>query len=582
MEVMKRKGLSTIVGAVFMVIVMVGALNVTLWSMNEQERVTAAVTERANVSLDRLNEQIQIAGVRLDAGKLNMTIVNTGGQSAQLRSMYIINETAMPKQQYRYDLDMAIDGRDSAANIGQSLPFVAKQNTAYSVRVVTEAGVAASTKIAPVSQSAMPMSLYVIPPTVTPGENVTLLYTVTNNSTDSYLSGGITPSIATSCTGCTLTQHVAPPSNVQIGKGTTGLFKWVYKVEGADNTPVTFNATISNAKQGNYVIERGRIEVVDLAQQSSYTEIIVSSTLVQQPGIFLTVPAPFGESADNNSGLWGVAIVNPTEQQMEVSRLVISAISPHSPGSQKIFEKNCPFTAIYPSTSSEWKCEEDNQLEWKDTASPEVVSALSSKSFLLRIEPGNLGASTDEPAFMISVTVYTNMGQFSSVGYSSGMEQKPDGPMINVYLTDTTTESTALQDSHIFAHKNSLPSNTQVTLQVAVADLDTSSGTYLKSGGKLIINIPKGFADVALDSYTGFSGTPTLMSYSDTSTQIVATLASDLGDVSAKEARVLSFTATAPTVPASRIFIMHLLADGETDTNFSVGAFAQIPLQVVP
>ena len=64
--------------------------------------------------------------------------------------------------------------------------------------------------------------------------------------------------------------------------------------------------------------------------------------------------------------------------------------------------------------------------------------------------------------------------------------------------------------------------------------------------------------------------------------QIVATLASDLGDVSAKEARVLSFTATAPTVPASRIFIMHLLADGETDTNFSVGAFAQIPLQVVP
>lgn len=294
---MKRRGLSTIVGAVFMVIVMVGALNVTLWAMKEQERVATAVTEKANVSLDRLNEQIQIASVRLDAGKLNMTVVNTGGQSAQLRSMYIVNETAVPKQQYRYDLDMAIDGRDSTSNVGQSLPFVAKQNTAYSVRVVTEAGVAASAKIAPVSQAALPMSLYVIPPTVTPGENVTLLYTVTNNSTDAYLSGGITPSITTSCTGCTLTQFVAPPSNVQIGKGTTGLFKWVYKVEGPDNTPVTFNATISNAKQGNYVIEKSRIEVVDIAQQSFYTEIIISSDLVQKPEIFVIMPSPFGESA---------------------------------------------------------------------------------------------------------------------------------------------------------------------------------------------------------------------------------------------------------------------------------------------
>lgn len=580
---MRRRGLATVVGAIFMIIVMVGALNVTLWMLQQQDRVGQAMVEKTSGNLDRLNEKIEIANVRIDGSKLNMTITNSGGQPAKLKSLYVVDETAVPRQQYRYDLDIPVDGRDSAKNVGQGVSFTASTTSLYSVKVVTESGNTASSVVTPVSAVALPMSLYVIPPTVTPGENVTLLYSVTNNSTDSYLAGGVTPMLSTSCTGCTLTPYSSPPSNVQIGKGATGLFKWVYKVDGADGTPVMFNATIANARPGNYVIERGRIEIVDLASQSSYTEIIVSSTLVQKPGIFLTVPAPFGESADNNKALWGVSIVNPTEAQMEVSRLVISAISPHSPGSQKIFEKNCSFTAIYPSTSSEWKCEEDNQLEWKDVASPETVSPLAAKSFLVRIEPGNLGASTDEPAFMISVTVYTNMGQFSSVGYSSGMEQKPDGPMVNVYLTDTTTESTAMQDAHIFAHKNNIPSNTQMTsFYVAVADMDTSSGTHFKSGGKLVINVPKGFADVALSSYSGFSGTPTVTPYSDTSTQIVATLASDLGDQSSKEGRVLSFTATTPTVPESRIFIMHVLADGETDTNFSVGAFAQIALQVVP
>jgi archaellum component FlaF (FlaF/FlaG flagellin family) len=579
MEVMKRKGLSTIVGAVFMVIVMVGALNVTLWSMNEQERVTAAVTERANVSLDRLNEQIQIAGVRLDAGKLNMTIVNTGGQSAQLRSMYIINETAVPKQQYRYDLDMAIDGRDSAANIGQSLPFVAKQNTAYSVRVVTEAGVAASTKIAPVSQSALPMSLYVIPPTVTPGENVTLLYTVTNNSTDSYLSGGITPSIATSCTGCTLTQHVAPPSNVQIGKGTTGLFKWVYEVDGADNTPVTFNATISNAKQGNYAIETGRIEVTDISQQSFYTEIIISSDLVQKPEIFVIIPSPFGESAQQ--GLWGITIVNPTSAPMEVSRIVANIFTTHIQTNGKplpIWDEDCDLTGIYPSTG--WLCIQANQLEWKNTASPITIDALSAASFRARIEPSAISQG-DEPAFITSITAFTSMGQFAKTGYS-GSVRDATAPMTNVYMTDTTTPATALQNSHMLGYVGNIAGSSPVTLNVAFADLDSVAGTYIKSGTKLVVTIPKGFDNVAVASYSGFAAAPVVTEYTDGSTQVIATLAEHLGDTSSAEAKVLSITATTPAVPDERIFVLHSLVDGETESNFSVGSFAQIPLQVLP
>lgn len=578
-----------------MVIVMAGALNVTLWMTQQQDRIATAVTEKSGADLNRLNEKIAIADVRIEGGsnnnRLNMTVTNAGGQPARLASIYIVNETAVPKQQFRYDLDIAVDGRNSVKNVGQSLPFTATGTALYSVKVVTRSGNTAAASIAPVSSMALPMSLYVIPPTVTPGENVTLLYTVTNNSTDAYLAKGVTPSLSHSLGGCTpgpgcqLTQYVAPAGSVKLAKGATAMFKWVFKVDAPDNTPVTFNATLAGARAGNYVIEKGRVEVIDLAQQSAYSEIIVSSTLVQRPGIFLTVPAPFGESLDNNKGLWGVTVVNPADANMEVSRIVISAFSPRAGGSQKAFDKNCPNTPIYPSTASEWQCQDENQLEWRDVASPEVVGPLSSKSFLVRVEPGNLGSNADEPALIIVVTVFTSFGQFASAGYSTGMELKPDGPIASVYLTDTAVPATAVDPAHMFAHRNGLQDDTVHTFYVAIADLDTASSTYIKStGARLIINVPKGFTNIALGSFTGFVATPSIVPYADGSTQIVATLSEQVGDSSsgAAEGKVLSFTARAPAVPDERIFIMHLLVDAETNTNFSVGAFSQAALQVVP
>lgn len=579
-----RRGLATVVGAIFMIIVMIGALNVTLWMLQQQDRVGQAMVEKTSGNLDRLNEKIEIANVRIDGSKLNMTVTNNGGQPAKLKSLYVIDETAVPKQQYRYDLDVPVDGRDSAKNVGQAVPFTASTTSLYSVKLITEAGNTASSVITPVSAVALPMSLYVIPPTVTPGENVTLLYTVTNNSTGAYLASGITPMLSYSlpCTpgpGCQLTQYVAPPSNVSIGKGATGLFKWVFKADAPDQTPITFNATINNARQGNYIIEKGRVEVVDLSLQSSYSEIIISSDLVQKPEIFLTVPSPFGDNAQQ--GIWGVTVVNPTDVPMEVSRIVVSIFTPSLDSNQKIFAKTCDFTAIYPSISSEWSCIADNQLEWKDVSNPEVINSLSARSFLVKVKPGSLGTTIDEPAFTISVTVFTSMGQFAKTGYSGAMSNT-NAPVTNVYLTDTTDPATALQNSRMLGYKSGIPGSSSVTLNIAVADLDTSNLKFVKSGTKLVINVPKGFTDVAITSFDGFVDPVSVTPYSDGSTQIVATLAEDLGDTSAQEAKVLSFTATAPVVPDERIFIMHCLLNGETDSNFSVGGFAQVALQILP
>ena len=99
------------------------------------------------------------------------------------------------------------------------------------------------------------------------------------------------------------------------------------------------------------------------------------------------------------------------------------------------------------------------------------------------------------------------------------------------------------------------------------------------------MNVPRGFTNVNIISSTGFD-TPTEVLYLDGSTQIVAILktgasAENLGDLTNGEAKVLTFTAKASIANSTRVYIMHTLLDGETHSNFSVDAVAELALQVL-
>src|SRR6185436_9337012 len=186
----------------FMVLVMLGALNVVLFSVKQQDSINQAVLDKSNTSLARLNEQIAISEVRVtDTNRLNMTVSNSGGATAKLASIYLINETAVPRTQYRYDLDnLPVDGRESVTGIGSSgdIPFHIKSNSKYTVKVVTNAGNSATETITPLNETPLQMVLYVIPPTITTGQNVTLLFAVTNNNTGSNLATTVSPTISAS------------------------------------------------------------------------------------------------------------------------------------------------------------------------------------------------------------------------------------------------------------------------------------------------------------------------------------------------------------------------------------------------
>jgi hypothetical protein len=570
-----------------MILVMVGAINVMLWTMQQQNRVTETIIEKTNSNLNKLNEDIEISNVRVDGGKLNMTVTNIGGAAATLKTIYIVNETA--KEQYRYDLDLVVDGRQSKKDIGQVLPLTVKDNTRYSVRLITESGNIATTSLTPLSSVALPMQLYLIPPTVTPGENVTVLFAVTNNLTDSSLGKNVTPTLSytSSCApgpSCQLTQYVTPsPSSAFLTLGNTVLFKWVYKVTAPDAAYFTFTASLVGAKPGNQVTERVYAKLITESQVSSSTETIIFSSLVQRPEIFLITPGPFGDAPDTELGVWGIVVVNPTEVDMEVNRIVLTMFTVAG-SSQSIVDKNCHTgdNPIWPNVESEWSCPADNKIQWK-RSSGEVIEPYGVRSFMTKIY--SKGLTIDEQAFMTSTTVFTSMGQFTKTGYATGMKKNPES-LVNVYLTTASaTEATARDEANIKGNMSNIQSGSQVTLRVAISDFDTDATTMIKDGARLVINIPKGFTVNSVVNHTQF--TESIVPYGDGSSQIIAVLnaSEDIGDVSGGESKIIQFTVTAPVVTKKKVYIMYTLLDGDTQHSlepFPISAFAEIALHVRP
>jgi hypothetical protein len=516
-------------------------------------------------------------------------VSNLGGAASYLRTLYIVNETS--KQQYKYDIDLAVDGRNSARNIGQSNPsIVIKNNTDYSIRVISQSGTTASTRITPVSGAALPMSVYVIPPTVVPGNNVTVLFAVTNNLTDGFLSQDLRLRLQYSLScgtgpGCTLTQVAGPATNAtMIAKGNTMLYKWVFKTSVPDKTFITFNASLVNAKQGNYVIEKAYAKKIDEVQTATSTLQVIFTSLVQKPEIFLILPSTFGDS--NDQGLYGVVIANPVNATMKVSRIVMNLYSSKSTAGGVQLIDSCTggactseLTPIYPSTASEWSRPHENMVEWKDVTNPEVIKEYEAKSFLFRVKPG--AVSAEEAAFTVTVSVFTDFGQFTKAGYAVGMD---DGaaPLVNVYMTNTTNTSQAVSNNRMLGHKVNITSGSYVKFNVTIADLDSSVSTYIKTGSNLTINMPQGFTKVNVTAATSSGFHPAVKrNFYDGSTQITAALNEDVGNIPT-EAEVMQIEAFAPSVTDKKVYIMYILADGETNANFSIGPTGEVVLQVIP
>ena len=579
----QRKGLSSVVGAVFMVLVMIGALNVILLAMRQQDSVTQTLIDKSSASLSRLNEQISIADARVtSSNKLNMTVINSGAAAAKLASIYIVNETASPKTQYRFDLNsLGVDGRQSKTNIGStspSLPFTVKSDTVYTVKVVTMAGNSAVVKLTPLKALPLKMAAYVIPPSITTGENVTILFAVTNNATDTNLAQTVSPQISASlsCVAsptCASTLKVAADTNVLIPKGTTYLFKSVYEIKGPVATIITFNASLTNAKPGNYVIEKGRIISISSANVAN---TFLFARLVQQPEMQVIFPNPFGGTGSGAQAVWGAIVSNPTEGTMHVRKLVITGFSPRANSNDKIICADTPTAIANMPATGTWSCPATNTAIWKMGASPVTILPHMSQAFWVKMGAPSTGGSNDIESLAVNYNVFTDWGQFTKTGYDMGLKGSAGNhPMVNAFSSKVIG---SLSTANMVGVMNVTQAQ-QIKVNATIANF--VSGANVDAGSRLVIDIPQDFSSVNVLSSTGFNAPCVPTPFSDGSTQIACSLTAALSGTAPNDARTIQFTAIAPAVDINKLYVLYLLADGTSEGNtFAIGPVGEMIMRV--
>lgn len=290
-----KKGLSNIVGAIFLVAIVFAGLGIINWGVGLQDNYALTISERNKIDWERLNERVELTDLSIDNNKFNITLQNTGTLPARIVRLWVTNETSPWHE--KYDINYVVNPTTKLTNLGQSLNLNALESKDYVIGVVTERGNLATFKAASPSNQALNLNLYALPSTVSAKFQVTLMLSVNNNLTNVDVIPKVTPITdlqVSAPLGATYTKisGPTPASDKGLLRGETTFFKWIYEVDGSDNQVITFTASLVGGKPGNTASASVTIKKVEASKISEQSES--SITAISAANIIPGSPASDG------------------------------------------------------------------------------------------------------------------------------------------------------------------------------------------------------------------------------------------------------------------------------------------------
>ena len=118
-----RRGLSTVVGAVFFVIAATTVITYISYSMNSIDEFAQSVIVSEAENINRGMEEISISQITIVGGEFNATVVNTGSLPVKLTRLWVVNEDTGVNS--KADLNETINPGNQKYNIGKDTGIVA-------------------------------------------------------------------------------------------------------------------------------------------------------------------------------------------------------------------------------------------------------------------------------------------------------------------------------------------------------------------------------------------------------------------------------------------------------------------------
>ena len=576
----KKRGISTIIGGIIFLVLLSTGFSTFFLAMDVQSDTFDAQQKMSDLMIDKTKEDFTIAASTdlTNSNRLGIQLKNLGSNPVFVENVWIINNSGnFPAKKYLINFTDSTIPAGYGTDILESTPLFMKVDD-YEIKVVSTLGTIKQVDLTVGASNNMRAELIAIPPHVKVGQNVTLTMHVENIGYTTLLNVvpfGDYPNIAPPFT----TPNPPAPTPVDLDPGEGIFFIWEYETTGSAGSIVTFDsyATAQEEDTGFIFNSNVVVEKIELTEPDDSEIIVLTEDLIGRPGMFMIIPGPFGDASYR--GLFGMNVVNPTDQTMKVNKVVISALIPRSTASDKFFGLGCSPQNLFPGTGG-WECPIENQLAWhKGEGGPAVsIPPFSVAQFLTKVFPDDLpGSSIDIESVIIHANVFTTLGQFGKAGYGSSFDN--NNAIVNVFLSEDYEK---FGNTEIFSTVSGIPSGGPVTLYATLANFHPNT-FYEIAEAEFIINVPKGWGAPVITRSDGFSSVVVIPS-PDTSHQIVGTLdilnpiTGNGGDV----ARTIQFDTVAPVVTNTQMYVMYVLADGETGNGYRIGPLAEIVLQVTP
>jgi len=581
-----KKAISSIVGGIFFLVLMTSGFTVYYVALDSQSQMLDTQQIIADTEVAKIKEKFVVAASSSGVNNLlSLQVVNTGNNVVEIADVWIINKTGI-ENATRYDLDY----RDVSIPVGYSGNILSNTplyliSDIYDIKVISSIGTIQAVEYDVAGGSnVLRAQMVAIPQDVRFGENATITLIVTNTG-DFPIDTVTANDLDVTPDQCTADPNpiFVGPTNLSPSQST--MFFWDCILNPPIGNVITFTGNATGQLSGVDVDSNNAFDTVTVRDFTggSGEEIVIKDELFGKPEIFMTFPNTVGENSPGSMAVWGVTIANPTEQTIFINKVVIMAISPRPTSSDVIFSKDCendnPLN-IAP-TTDRWDCPEANVFQWSDINNPQPILPKSSFPFLARSPEGNMGSSLpDVMTILIQPLVFSTLGQFSKSGYGTGMHSD-DVALPNVYLSDTTA---SMADANIRTNLNGVIGGNTITLNATIADMDTKSAYKIFADSRLIINVPKEWTSPVWGDTTGFDDL-VIQPFPDGSHQLIGNLTSNL-DGTGGLARTLQFSVTSPVVQDPKMYVFHILADGQANgkngPNFAIGPLSEAVVQVCP
>jgi len=318
-----HRGISAVIGTVFLIAVVIAALSYISYSMdvmgNFSEQLIVEETRQKNIQ----DEKFELLNVNVVEGKLDVTIKNTGEIPIKITTMYL-DEMGANDVVQKIDIDQTISPGNTFDFFSESIDVDVESAKGYTMKFISSRGESQTFYLNSASQEPLDIRLIALPDRMPIGFDTTLIMVVVNNMSNNNPLVNLVP-IEPACSGiCSKLSGPTPASHDKLDPGDVAIFEWTYALDGENEQSVTFRGELQNGYANNYddeTVTITTVQVSELAGQSleslGFGHSLLAENLlilhtetygVPESGGGSTIPSPLhnyelnGDASDESGG----------------------------------------------------------------------------------------------------------------------------------------------------------------------------------------------------------------------------------------------------------------------------------------